>query len=148
MKYNDKQIQETIDAAEINPSPDSIRQLRAVYHDIYFDDHKSYGQPRLRRLDSAKGCSGCDKKYALNNLKSYLGYYPTRPKLMTPKKEYLERLEICKGCKYRKQHKLMSDTCGTFLTGNKTKEGKTCGCIIPAKALLVNEHCPLNKPKW
>lgn len=56
-----------------------------------------------------------------------------------PRSTYLQRLEICAGCK----------------SFNKTLEGQDaegicglCNCVIPAKAAYKHSYCPDSPCKW
>jgi hypothetical protein len=64
----------------------------------------------------------------INIIEGWSKYLLNEFKITEPSKLSIDRLDICNNCDSRS-----NDMC------------KECGCYIPAKTLVKNEHCPLNK---
>tara|TARA_R110000782_G_scaffold221391_3_gene308589 strand:+ start:347 stop:556 length:210 start_codon:yes stop_codon:yes gene_type:complete len=58
-----------------------------------------------------------------------------------------QRLQVCRSCPFMRNTPAVGPTCGTLLKPEYDMQGRklTCGCILRAKTLMPNQHCPQNK---
>jgi hypothetical protein len=59
-----------------------------------------------------------------------------------------QRLQVCRACPFVRNTPAVGLTCGKLLRPEYDQYGNklTCGCVLAAKTIMPNQHCP--QKKW